>query len=75
MGDENYEERNSFVYAEDTKDLNPYHPTYWDLCPRLPGPLPSQSDKEESERNRARAALAGFGGASARFGEWHDRRT
>ncbi|KAG9095547.1 hypothetical protein FRC06_009688 [Ceratobasidium sp. 370] len=69
VGDENYEERNSFIYAEDTNDLNPYHPSSWDRCPRLPGPLPSRSDKEQHNRDRATAALAGFRDASTRFGE------
>ncbi|KAG8748468.1 hypothetical protein FRC10_003601 [Ceratobasidium sp. 414] len=85
-GDENYEERDSFVYAEDTKDLNPYHPSnvsadpavakpglirdQWDFCPRLPGPLPSLSDKEQHERDQTRVVQTGYGGASARLGGW-----
>ncbi|KAG8698425.1 hypothetical protein FRC09_007243 [Ceratobasidium sp. 395] len=78
MGDENYEERDSFYYGEDTRDLNPYHPSNWELRPRLPGPLPGRSDKEQYARDQARAALSGFGAGSAHFGGWYgtnDHRT
>ncbi|KAG9124109.1 hypothetical protein FRC07_012815 [Ceratobasidium sp. 392] len=77
MGDENYEERDSFYYGEDTKDLNPYHPSNWELRPRLPGPLPSRSDKEQYARDQARAPLYGYGTGFAQSGDWygaHDNR-
>ncbi|KAG8732478.1 hypothetical protein FRC11_013343 [Ceratobasidium sp. 423] len=56
-GDENYEDRDSFFYAQETDQPTPYHPIMWKLRQTLPGPLPSQADREA----RARGAY-GFGG-------------
>jgi hypothetical protein len=85
-GDENYEERNSFFYTQDSDELNPYHPSkvcvqiscaqkdadvrQWDFRPTLPGPLPSRDDREVYVRDPARGGGYGFGGGIAGYGGW-----
>lgn len=67
VGDENYEERDSFYYAQDSDELHPYHPTKWHLRPTLPGPLPSAADREIYNRERARAPY-GYGAGLSESG-------
>ncbi|CAE6463003.1 unnamed protein product [Rhizoctonia solani] len=63
IGDENYEDRDSFFYAHEMDQIMPYHPLAWGLRPTLPGPLPSHADREA----RARSAH-GYGGSLSGLG-------
>ncbi|QRW05141.1 C2H2 zinc finger [Ceratobasidium sp. AG-Ba] len=76
-GEENFEERDSFYRTDSAQGLLPYHPDSWKVRSILPGPLPSQRDREQHAANRARASVYAFGSESAQVGGWFrmgDRR-